>query len=101
MVLDDRAPLRELGLDSLLAVELRNTLSRLMGVGLSATLLFDYPTVEAVTDHIMNEVWVATKEESLSLGSDPNNAAGSGSTVLAGIAQLSEDEIDRLLALDR
>ena len=47
-----RRPLHEMGLDSLAALELRNRLGRLAGVILPASLLFDYPTVAALTDHI-------------------------------------------------
>ena len=43
-IADDR-PLRDLGLDSLMAVEMRNALAAQVGVKLSATLLFDYPSV--------------------------------------------------------
>ncbi|MGJ7909083.1 SDR family NAD(P)-dependent oxidoreductase [Actinopolyspora sp. H202] len=39
-------PVRELGLDSLMAVESRNRLAALVGVPLSANLLFDHPTPE-------------------------------------------------------
>ncbi|PHJ17636.1 type i fatty acid synthase, partial [Cystoisospora suis] len=50
------APLQELGIDSLGAVELRNSLSQRLGVKLSATTLFDYPTIRAIINYIVNQV---------------------------------------------
>jgi hypothetical protein len=44
--LDRDRPLQEMGLDSLMAVELRNALSQAVQSPLPATLLFDHPTVE-------------------------------------------------------
>jgi NADPH:quinone reductase-like Zn-dependent oxidoreductase len=50
------APLEQLGLDSLMAVELRNQFARLGGVPLPATLCFDHPTLDALADRLA-EVW--------------------------------------------
>ncbi len=55
-VVDPRRPLEELGVDSLVAVELRNALSASLSTPLPATLLFDYPTVEVIVQHLIQDV---------------------------------------------
>lgn len=44
--------LLELGLDSLSSLELRNQLQKDFGLKLNAQLVFDYPTVQALSDNI-------------------------------------------------
>jgi NAD(P)-dependent dehydrogenase (short-subunit alcohol dehydrogenase family)/acyl carrier protein len=46
-------PLQELGLDSLMAVELRNRLNERLRTRLPATLLFDHSTVDALSEHLL------------------------------------------------
>lgn len=45
-------PLQELGIDSIGAVELRNSLSSTLGIKLPATAMFDYPTVGAMIGYV-------------------------------------------------
>ncbi|MEU5653969.1 type I polyketide synthase, partial [Streptomyces pseudogriseolus] len=48
---------RDLGVDSLIAVELRNTLAAVCGVTLSATVVFDHPTPQALAAHLYDELF--------------------------------------------
>ena len=86
-----RQPLNELGLDSLMAVELRNSLATSLGRAMPATLLFDYPTVAALSRYLEQELLGAPAAV------QPLAAAAPAASI-EGIEQLSDDEVERRLA---
>jgi acyl transferase domain-containing protein/NAD(P)-dependent dehydrogenase (short-subunit alcohol dehydrogenase family)/acyl carrier protein len=91
---DVRAPLKDIGLDSLMAVELRNALTRSIGQVLPATLLFDYPTLEALTRHLVRILQLETDDMP-----QPNDSATTGAAAQAktDLAALSDAEAEVLL----
>jgi acyl carrier protein len=81
------APLRELGLDSLMSIELRNALATECDTRLSATLVFEHPTCSALAAHVARSVYVDLL---------PDERAGDGLDGLDAdaLAQLLEQELN-------
>lgn len=85
--------LRDLGLDSLMAVELRNRLQASVGRPLPSTLAFDHPTVEAIAD-FLGEV-LEVEEPGTQNGAEPPSADLSEAT--ADVESMSDEEAEALL----
>ena len=73
--------LRDVGLDSLMALELKDRLQVSVAQPLPATLVFDYPTIAAITDYLAREV--------LGLARAP--VAAAAVTAAGSLPGLSED----------
>jgi acyl carrier protein len=85
--IDLDAALSEMGLDSLMAVEFRNALAAALGENLRSTLVFDYPSVNGVTTYIMSLMF-----------SQESAPAVSPVSALDAIEELSDEDVDRMLA---
>jgi acyl transferase domain-containing protein len=90
---DPRCPLQELGLDSLMSVELRNALAASLGHSLSATLLFDYPTIESLTQFLAKDI---LKLDLANRAAAPDLVARDDKD-LKELQQMSETEAESLL----
>jgi acyl carrier protein len=92
----ERAPLSELGLDSLMAVELRNVLSRRLGLkrSLPATLVFDYPSIQSIAAYLLRDVLVFDDSQPSRSASAPVSSAA----LLDDFETLSDEEVERRLA---
>ena len=97
--LDLKQPLSDLGLDSLMAVELRSVLGKDLGRSLSATLVFDYPTVATLSDYLAEEVlgWEKPAAPTLDSGRQDEDLQ----SIFDRIESLSDDDIDRMYSQEK
>ncbi|WP_438022408.1 amino acid adenylation domain-containing protein [Sorangium sp. So ce233] len=78
-------PLKEVGLDSLMALELRNALSARVGKALPATLLFDRPTVAALRRYLLDEVLLPGEQKAPLAAVQPRIAPREEPIAIVGI----------------
>ena len=91
-----RERLFEAGMDSLMAIELKNQLESDLGYSFRNSLLFDYPTPESLVEYLQDQaIFPETKEikEDISFEGDDIDV----DSLLSEIDGMSEDEIENQL----
>ena len=90
-------PLREIGVDSLMAVELRNLIARASRLSLPATLLFDFPTISLLVERLAAPLGVSPERpQSVPPEPAPMDAGAEG----VDLENLSEAELAALLEFE-
>ncbi len=95
--IDVIAPLGSLGMESLTAVEFRNRLETALGLTLSATLIWNYPTVAAIVVYLAERLGLPLDGAN---GGQPAEAAGSPAEptqLPADVDAMTDDEALRAL----
>jgi acyl transferase domain-containing protein/acyl carrier protein len=96
--LDPDRGLFELGLDSLMSVQLKGRLEKSIGCPLPATLTFTYPTVHALTDFLLGQALKLLTNDVIDLG--PRNESNEEQPLDENLADLSDDEIKDMLSAE-
>jgi acyl carrier protein len=87
----------DLGLDSLIAIELKHDLEKNLGRTLPNTLLFDYPTLEALVDYLLADLDLSPKIVSQATVLPTLLPDSKAVLSVEMIKNLSEAEAERLL----
>jgi acyl transferase domain-containing protein len=96
-VIPPRQPFNEIGLDSLMAVELRNAVGAALGRPQPATLLFDHPTADSLVEHLLAMVTAASDAAPAATATDADVDHLADLTDVADLADLTDEEAEALL----
>jgi len=95
-------PFQSLGLDSLMAIELRGRLEAALGIRLSATLVYAHPTADALAGRLLARLVPAGQAAPAESGDAPAPHPGDSTELshLDGLDDLDDSEVAELLAAE-
>ncbi len=93
--IDAKKPLSEMGLDSLMAIEMKNALDRAIGKKLPATMVFNYPTIDALAGYLLSDVLALGEKDTVD-ENEPTTDVELDKTI-DEIENLSDEEAEALL----
>jgi acyl carrier protein len=97
--MDKRTPFANLGIDSLMSLELRNRLEASLSIKLSAALLFSYSTTIALANHLLERLFPAAVPGDKVAIEAAENANDAASSEMETVPVEQEDEsalVDKL-----
>jgi acyl transferase domain-containing protein/NAD(P)-dependent dehydrogenase (short-subunit alcohol dehydrogenase family)/acyl carrier protein len=99
--IDPDMALLQMGVDSLIAVELRTRLEAVVGKRLRPALIFQYPTITALVDYLANETLgkfsTSCEPADVVRVAPPSMTIAGAAGYPTGVDALSDAEVDRLL----
>jgi acyl carrier protein len=95
--IDPARPMGQLGLESLMALELRNRLEASLGLKLSATVVWNHPTVQALVRYLASRMDLSLEAVPASRHERVDEVVAVAESVALSVNELSEEEALRAL----
>ncbi len=90
--IDSEKGFSEMGIDSLMAVELKNTLDANFAIKLPLTIVFEYPNINLLADYILNELFNCDNAKNKIIFEENDTEINE-----KNIHQFSENELEKLI----
>ncbi|UED88048.1 SDR family NAD(P)-dependent oxidoreductase [Streptomyces profundus] len=102
---DDEVTFGDMGLDSIMAIDLRTRLSHALGIDLLATVALDHPTVPRMADHVAGALGLPGQDADTlvaapAAGSGQEPSGASGPAALPDLSALSFEELVQAVRSD-
>jgi acyl carrier protein len=100
--IDVTKPLRTMGLDSLMALELRNRLESATKASVPATVIWNYPTIGQLAPEIASRMGIALEQQGTPAAANDSGEPDAGTSavdvLLGEIEGMSDEDVRRMLA---